>query len=213
VLTHLRSLIPTKKEFWLSDDAVAPQNLESYLRGEKPDVSHAVVAWASQTGKGLLFINKKGETERTRPADVLALYDATDLKKQSPHEFSLRINGAAHTFKATSDAERDGWYLAVEKSIELGKASKEEIRESEGYKAELEKLSKWLQGVINVHASRANDPQTNQPFPPALPPVAFPSQRRVSRFLPNSELDHLTGRPRMARRRRADLPLAVSSTD
>ena len=136
-----RSLIPSKKEFWLSDEAVAPQNLDLYLRGEKPEISHAIVAWASQTGKGLLFFNKKNETDRTHPHDVLALYDATDLKKSSPHEFSFKLHGQNHVFKATSDAERDGWYLSIEKSIELGKASKEEIRESEGYKAEIEKLS------------------------------------------------------------------------
>ena len=34
------------------------------MRGEKPEISHAVVAWASQTGKGLLFFNKKGETSK-----------------------------------------------------------------------------------------------------------------------------------------------------
>ena len=43
--------------------------------------------------------------------------------------------------KATSDAERDGWYMSLEKSSEVGKANKDEIRESEGYKAEIEKLS------------------------------------------------------------------------
>ncbi|KAF2171401.1 hypothetical protein M409DRAFT_50847 [Zasmidium cellare ATCC 36951] len=138
----VKSLIPSKKEFWLSDEAVAPQNLDLFLRGEKPEISHAIVAWASQTGKGLLFFNKKNETDRTHPHDVLALYDATDLKKSSPHEFSFKLHGQNHVFKATSDAERDGWYLSIEKSIELGKASKEEVRESEGYKAEIEKLNK-----------------------------------------------------------------------
>ncbi|CAK3953816.1 Hypothetical predicted protein [Lecanosticta acicola] len=138
----VKSLIPSKKEFWLNDDAVSPSNLGLYLRGEKPEIANSVVAWASQTGKGLLFFNKKGETERSHPADVLALYDATDLKKQSPHEFSLKINGHNHTFKAANDAERDGWYQSIEKAVELGKASKEEVHNSEGYKAELEKLSK-----------------------------------------------------------------------
>lgn len=141
-LLACRSLIPSKKEFWLSDEPVQPQNLDLFMRGEKPEISHPVVAWASQTGKGLLFINKKNDAEKAHPSDVLALYDATDLKKHTTHEFAFNINSHHHTFKATTEAERDGWYMSIEKAIELGKASKEEVRNSEGYKAELEKLSK-----------------------------------------------------------------------
>lgn len=89
-----------------------------------------------------MFFNKKGETGRAHPADVLALYDATDLKKSATHEFSFTLDGHSHTFKAATEAERDGWYLSVERAIEHGKASKEEIRASEGYKTEIEKLSK-----------------------------------------------------------------------
>lgn len=139
-----RSLIASKKEFWLNDAAVAPQNLDLYLRGEKPEIAHSIVAWASQTGKGLLFFNKKNDTDRTHPHDILPLYEAAELKKESPHSFAFKIGTQTHTFKATSDAERDGWYQSIEKSIELGKASKEEIVASEGYIAEGEKLSEFL---------------------------------------------------------------------
>lgn len=135
-------MIPSKKEFWLSDDAVSPQQLNSYMRGEKPEIAHPVVAWASQTGKGLLFFNKKGETAKKQPGHVLALYDATEVKKQSPHEITFKLGGHEHTLKATSDNERDGWYMSIEKAVEIGKASKDEVRESEGYKTEMEKLSK-----------------------------------------------------------------------
>lgn len=111
------------------------------MRGEKPEIAHAVVAWASQTGKGLLFFNKKGDTTRKQPGHVLALYDATDLRKESPHEIAFKLNGQEHVLKAANDAERDGWYMSIEKAMEIGKASKDETRESEGYKAEMEKLS------------------------------------------------------------------------
>lgn len=111
------------------------------MRGEKPEVANPIVAWASQTGKGLLFFNKKGNTVHKAPESVLALYDATDLKKQSPHEIAFKLNGHEHVLKASSDNERDGWYQSIEKSMELGKAQKEEIRASEGYKGEMEKLS------------------------------------------------------------------------
>ena len=148
MLTRCRSLIPSKKEFWLSDDAVSPQDMNSFMRGEKQEVANPIVAWGSQTGKGLLFFNKKGNTSHKSPESVLALYDATDLKKQAPHEIGFKLNGHEHVLKASSDSERDGWYMSIEKSMELGKAAKEEVRESEGYKAEMEKLSKltdlWL---------------------------------------------------------------------
>lgn len=137
----------SKKEFWLNDAAVTPQNLGLYLRGEKSEVSHPVTAWASQTGKGLLFFNKKGESDRTQPAGVIPLYEATDLKKAHPHEFTFDIHGHKHSFKANNDAERDGWYQSIEKAIELGKASKESVRDSEGYKAEIEKLSMLITSV------------------------------------------------------------------
>lgn len=139
-LTSCRQFTFAKKDFWFSDDAVAPEHLSSYLRGEKAELGHPVVAWASQTGKGLLFFSKKGEVTKTHPAGVLPLYDATDLKKTSPLEFVFRLHNQNHSFKASSAEERDGWYMSIEKSIEIGKANKESVKESEGYKAELKKL-------------------------------------------------------------------------
>lgn len=130
-----------KKDFWLSDLPVTPQHMDQYMRGEKPEISNPVVAWASQTGKGLLFFNKKSDTDRTHPGTVLPLYEATDLHKSSPHEISFKIHGKEHTLKAANDAERDGWYMSLEKAMEMGKAQKAATREGEGYKAEMEKLS------------------------------------------------------------------------
>lgn len=134
--------MPSKKEFWLSDSPVTAQHMDLYMRGEKPEVSHPVVAWASHTGKGLLFFNKKGETERTRPHSVLPLYEATDLKKAATHEITFELSGHKHTLKAANDAERDGWYMSLERAMEMGKADKETVRASEGYQTEMEKLSK-----------------------------------------------------------------------
>jgi len=126
----------------MSEAPVTPQHMDMYMRGEKPETSHAVVAWASQTGRGLLFFNKKGDTGRTHPASVLPLYDAVDLKKSHPHDITFSIAGHPHTLKASSPAERDGWYASLERSMEMGKADKETLRSSEGYKAEMEKLSR-----------------------------------------------------------------------
>jgi hypothetical protein len=146
-LTSARSLIPSKKNFWLSDEPVTPQNLHLYLRGEKPEVSNPVVAWASQTGKGLLFFTKKDESDKSKPQGVLPLYEATELKKAHPYEITFDINGHKHTLKAANDAERDGWFVSLERAIEVGKAEKETIRASEGYKAEIEKLSTFSSGI------------------------------------------------------------------
>lgn len=118
--------------------------MNSFMRGEKPEVANPIVAYASQTGKGLLFFNKKGMTSHKSPESVLALYEATDLNKQPTHEIAFRLHGQEHSLKASSDAERDGWYMAIEKAMELGKANKEDVRESEGYKSEMEKLSEFF---------------------------------------------------------------------
>ncbi|EMD01071.1 hypothetical protein BAUCODRAFT_194417 [Baudoinia panamericana UAMH 10762] len=137
----LKSLVPTKKEFWLSDLPVTPQHMDLFMRGEKPEVSNAIVAWASQTGKGLLFFNKKGESDRKRPQSVIPLYDAEALKKEGPHDIHFRVHAHQHTLKAANETERDGWYMSLERAMEMGKAEKESMRASEGYKAEMEKLT------------------------------------------------------------------------
>lgn len=69
----VKSLIFSKHEFWLSDEPVSAQHMDHYMRGEHPEVSHPIVGWASQTGKGLLFFNKKGITDKTHPQGVLPL--------------------------------------------------------------------------------------------------------------------------------------------
>ena len=212
-----RSLIPSKKEFWLSDEAVTPQHLDLYMRGEKPDVSNPVVAWASQTGKGLLFFNKKGETNRTHPSDVLALYDASDLKKSAQHEFSFKLNGDNHTFKASNDAERDGWYQSIEKSIELGKASKESVRDSETYKSEIEKLSMFVNYQMTHKLQANNFSQTLPTSLGLLVLLSLPFPRRAPRStLPSPSVLALpTVRMRNSRRRttpRAAPPPVACST-
>ena len=82
-----------------------------------------------------------------------ASYDAVDLKKSHPHEITFRLHGETHTLKAANDAERDGWFISLERAVEVGKAEKESIRASEGYKAEMEKLSTsaYCSTVLSVH--------------------------------------------------------------
>ena len=61
-----------KHYFWLGDEPVPAQDLNQYLRGEKPDVAQPVAAWSSQTGKGLLYFSKDESSKRT-PFGVLNL--------------------------------------------------------------------------------------------------------------------------------------------
>ncbi|GAB7348455.1 hypothetical protein MBLNU459_g6872t1 [Dothideomycetes sp. NU459] len=137
----IKSLKFSKKHFWFGDEAVSTQHLNNYLRGEKPEVAHPTAAWSSQTGKGLLFFAKQAE-EKSSPAGVLNLSEASDLEKQFPHEFSFKLHGHKHTFKAANDAERDGWFVALEKAIPEAKAAKEGILGSEGYKQSVAHLGK-----------------------------------------------------------------------
>jgi hypothetical protein len=61
-----------KRFFYFSDDAVEAKQLATYQQNEKPAVAHPTVAWATQTGKGLLFIVKRAEDKAT-PAGILNL--------------------------------------------------------------------------------------------------------------------------------------------
>lgn len=62
----------SKKYFWFGEAPVASANLREYLRGEKPEVAHPTAAWASQTGKGLLYFVKHAD-QKEHPAGVLNL--------------------------------------------------------------------------------------------------------------------------------------------
>ncbi|KAH4208962.1 hypothetical protein HBH98_177170 [Parastagonospora nodorum] len=131
----------SKKYFWFGEEAVPATNLREYLRGEKPEVAHPVAAWSSQTGKGLLYFVKHAE-QKEHPAGVLNLAYATDLHKDGADAFAFKISGSKHAFEAQTTAERDGWYLAVEKAIADAKEAKEGIESSEGYKEQKEKIGK-----------------------------------------------------------------------
>lgn len=161
MLNSIRSLRFAKRYFWFSDEAVDVKELTSYFQNEKLSVAHPTAAWASQTGKGLLFFAKRAE-DKANPtgivnlvcggspgfgavADLLTITKAevTDITKEGTNEFSFKCNGHKHAFQATSSDERDGWFTAVEVKSAEGKAEKEILVESEGYKAELEKLSTY----------------------------------------------------------------------
>lgn len=81
---------------------------------------------------------RKHERQLTRSSQA----DVSDVTKEGSSEFQFKIAGQKHTFQASSAAERDSWVVAIEAKAAEAKAEKEAITTSEGYKAELEKLTK-----------------------------------------------------------------------
>ena len=80
VLINRRSLRFAKKHFWFNDEAIEPQSLATYLRGEKPEVGHPNAAYASQTGKGLMFFAKRIE-DKAQPAGILNLVSQNSISQ------------------------------------------------------------------------------------------------------------------------------------
>ncbi|PWY76846.1 hypothetical protein BO83DRAFT_240804 [Aspergillus eucalypticola CBS 122712] len=130
-----------KRFFYFSDDAVESKQLSAFHQNEKAAVANPIAAWASQTGKGLLFFTKRAE-DKASPAGIFNLADVSDIAKEGSTELHFKVNGQKHTFQASSTSERDSWIAALEAKAAEAKAEKEAVTSSEGYKAELEKLSK-----------------------------------------------------------------------
>ncbi|MCJ1395174.1 hypothetical protein MMC18_008055 [Xylographa bjoerkii] len=136
----LKGLRFSKKFFWFGSDALDEKALALYLKSEKPEIGHHNSAHASQTGKGLLLFAKRVE-DKTSPAGILNLSDASDFSKEELTDFSFKLHGHKHTFQAGSKAERDSWLSAVEATATEAKTSREGIVESEGYKSHMSKLN------------------------------------------------------------------------
>ncbi|EER28054.1 hypothetical protein CPC735_033900 [Coccidioides posadasii C735 delta SOWgp] len=136
----VKSLRFSKRYFWFSDDAVEVSKLSTYFQNEKLSIAHPTAAWASQTGKGLLFIAKRAE-DKAHPTGMINLAEVSDIAKEGSNELTFKWNGHKHAFQATSGDERDSWFATIEAKSAEGKAEKETIVGSDGYKAELEKLT------------------------------------------------------------------------
>jgi hypothetical protein len=145
----------TKRFFYFAEDAVEAKNLTSYLASEKSSAAaQRTAAWATQTGKGLLFLTKRAEDKAT-PAGIFNLSEVSDITKEGSSEFSFKTHGHKHVFQATSTAERDSWVSALNTKSAEAEADKETVTGGEGYKAELEKLTKPAVVAAAVKASPA----------------------------------------------------------
>ncbi|PCD39734.1 hypothetical protein FGRA07_01005 [Fusarium graminearum] len=133
-LSFPKNLIPTKEFFFFGTDAVEPKTLSHYLKSEKSvETAHSNIAWASETGKGLLFVGDK-----KNPSSVISLADATEPEVDGSNKFHLTSKGNKHTFKASNTAERDNWVAQLKLKIAEAKELATTVTESETYKATLE---------------------------------------------------------------------------
>jgi hypothetical protein len=133
-LSFPKNLIPTKEFFFFGTEAVEPKTLSHYLKSEKSaETAHSNIAWASETGKGLLFVGDK-----KNPSGVISLVDATEPEIDGSNKFHLTAKGNKHTFKASNTAERDNWVAQLKLKIAEAKELASAVTESETYKATLE---------------------------------------------------------------------------
>lgn len=72
----MKSFKFSKRHFYFQEEPITLQHLSHYLRGEKPEIAHSTAAWATQTGKGLLFYIK-AETEKKTPGGIFKLVSAS----------------------------------------------------------------------------------------------------------------------------------------
>ncbi|KAM0344361.1 hypothetical protein ACHAPU_007545 [Fusarium lateritium] len=136
-LSFPKNLIASKEFFFFGNDAVEPSTLSHYLKSEKStETAHSNIAWASETGKGLLFVGDKKS-----PSSVISLADATEPEIDGSNKFHLTSKGNKHTFKASSPAERDNWVSQLKLKIAEAKELATTIVESETYKATVESFN------------------------------------------------------------------------
>lgn len=70
-----------KRFFYFNEEAVESKHLSVFHQNEKAAVANPTAAWASQTGKGLLFFTKRAEDKAT-PAGIFNLVSALETVAQ-----------------------------------------------------------------------------------------------------------------------------------
>ncbi|KAJ4311360.1 hypothetical protein N0V84_010488 [Fusarium piperis] len=163
-LSFPKNLIASKEFFWFGSEAVEPKALAHYLKVEKSaDTAHSNIAWASETGKGLLFVGDK-----TTPSSVISLADATEPETDGSHKFHLTSKGNKHTFKAANAAERDNWVSQLKLKIAEAKELVATVTESETYKATVESFKP----VVAKKEEKAAEAPKEEATPAAEEPAA-----------------------------------------
>ncbi|RYP62074.1 hypothetical protein DL770_009649 [Monosporascus sp. CRB-9-2] len=135
-----KNMIFSKNHFWFGSEAMSSDKLATYLKNEKATIiSHHVVSWAAETGKGLLFIAK--ESDKATPIGAIPLADASEPTTDGANKFSFTSKGHKHAFKAPTTAVRDNWVSQLKLKIAEAKELAATVTESENYKHTMESLN------------------------------------------------------------------------
>ncbi|KAI3392490.1 hypothetical protein diail_5655 [Diaporthe ilicicola] len=145
-----KNFIYTKKFFWFGSEAVDPKKFPALLK------DHHLAAWASETGKGLLFFSEKGQ-DKSAPTSAIALHDAAEPTTEGPNKFVLSSKGHKHTFKAGNTAERDNWVSQIKLRITEAKELAKTVTESEQYKATLASFSPAVKKEEKAEEKKAEE--------------------------------------------------------
>ena len=78
----------------------------------------------------------------SRPAwaNNLLQSESSDVSTKGVKDFSFQLHGHEHAFETSTEAERDGWVVAIKKAVEEAKALRDDIINKESYKEEVSKL-------------------------------------------------------------------------
>lgn len=78
-----RNLIPSKEFFFFGTESYEPKSLAHYQKSEKStETAHSNIAWASESGKGLLFVGDK-----KTPSSIISLVCFTISLTSEPREY------------------------------------------------------------------------------------------------------------------------------
>ncbi|PBP22446.1 immunogenic protein [Diplocarpon rosae] len=146
----LKSFIFQKKFFYFGSEPVESKTLSSYLRGEKSqETANKNVAWASHTGKGLLFFTKKA-SEKGSPDGIINLSGISDLTEEGTNDFVFTLGGSKHIFKAASLTERNAWVSALKAKVAEASEIAPSVVESAEYKKAHTDLTKPASAPVST---------------------------------------------------------------
>ncbi|KAH8905937.1 hypothetical protein BR93DRAFT_959605 [Coniochaeta sp. PMI_546] len=183
-----KNFLYSKKFFWFGSEPVDTKAASTFKHDKVADVAHHVAAWASETGKGLLFFSERAD--KTAPHGAIQLAEATEPAAEGTHKFHFTSKGHKHTFKAGSTAERDNWVSQLKLKIAEAKELAKTIPETETYKKTLESFKpKKEEKAAVVAAPVAAEPaaettateETPKAVEPAVPAVEEPKKEEPKR--------------------------------
>lgn len=136
--------ISTRRYFYLQDEPIEFENLQTYLKKEKkekPEATHSTAAHASQTGKGLLFFSKT-DAQKAHPIGIIKFSDVVEVTSHGTTKFALKLSHDVWNFEALNTLDRDSWVHTIKGKIVEAKDGAEAVTSSEGYKGILERFNK-----------------------------------------------------------------------